>query len=126
MVGKQVKPFFIQSFMKNNRIQMLLGVAVSMAGLDQAAHAQFNTLETWGNAGGTTPEASFSQNAGTIAITAGGEDFYGTSDNGAFLWSDTGSMTTKGDFTATVRHVGTTTPAPEWGRDGIMVRATQS
>ncbi|RYD31944.1 MAG: hypothetical protein EOP86_16805, partial [Verrucomicrobiaceae bacterium] len=112
--------------MKNSRIQTLLGVVVSVVGLDQAAHAQFNTLETWGNAAGTTPEASFTQNAGTIAITAGGQDFYGTSDQGAFLWNNTGTMTTAADFTASARHVGTTNPAPEWGRDGIMVRATQS
>ena len=87
------------------------------------AWSQFTTLDEYGNAGGT---GAFTQNAGTIAITGGGADFWGGSDQGVFLWNDTGSQTTTGDFTATVRHVSTTTPAPEWGRDGIIVRATQS
>jgi len=87
------------------------------------AWSQFTTLDEYGNAAGT---GSFTQNAGTITITGGGADFWGGSDQGVFLWNDTGSQTTTGDFTATVRHVNTTTPAPEWGRDGIIVRATQS
>lgn len=112
--------------MKTNRIPTLLGVVITVIGLDHAAHAQFNTLETWGNAVGTTPPSAFTATAGTFAITAGGADFYGNSDQGAFLWDNTGSQTTAGNFTASVRHVGTTNPAPQWGRDGVMVRATQS
>ena len=87
------------------------------------ASAQFTTLEEFGNAAGT---GSFTQNGGTISITGGGADFWGNSDNGVMAWNDAGAQTTTGDFTATVRHVSTTTPAPEWGRDGIIVRATQS
>jgi hypothetical protein len=112
--------------MKTIRIPTLLGVAASVIGLDQTAHAQFNTLEKFGNANGTTPAPSYSINAGTINITAGGTDFWAVPDNGTFLWNTTGTQTTTGDFTATVRHLKTTTPAPEWGRDGIMARATQS
>src|SRR6187551_1727645 len=108
------------TLMKTNCIPTLLGVVVTVIGLDQAAHAQFNTLEKWGNAVGTTPPPAFTATSGTFAITAGGEDFYGNSDKGAFLWDNTGSQTTTGDFTASVRHVGTTNPAPQWGRDGVM------
>ncbi|MES2707586.1 MAG: hypothetical protein V4726_13400 [Verrucomicrobiota bacterium] len=109
--------------MKNSRIQTLLGVVVSVVGLDQAAQAQFTTLEKWGDANNNP--ASFTAAGGTIAITAGGSDFYGASDNGVLLWGNPGTVTT-GNFTATVRHVQTTTPAPQWGRDGLMIRATQS
>ena len=87
------------------------------------AWSQFTTLDEYGNAGGT---GSFTQTPTAITITGGGADFWGNSDQGVFLWNDTGAYTTSGDFTATVRHVSTTTPAPEWGRDGIIVRATQS
>jgi hypothetical protein len=99
----------------------LVAVAALMA--SGPVWSQFTTLDEYGNAAGT---GSFTQNAGTIAITGGGADFWGNSDAGVFLWNDTGSQTTTGDFTATVRHVSTTTPAPEWGRDGIIVRATQT
>jgi PEP-CTERM motif len=88
------------------------------------AFAAFNTLHAYGDAAGTTPPPSFTgDGSGTTTITAGGADFWGDSDAGAFLWDNTGTYTTTGDFTATVRHVSTTTPAPEWGRDGIIARA---
>lgn len=114
------------TLMKTTHLHTLLGVAVSVIGLDQTAHAQFNTLQKFGNADNTAPAASYSINAGTISITGGGTDFWGVPDNGTFLWNSTGTQTTSGDFTASVRHVKTTNPAPEWGRDGIMARATQT
>lgn len=85
--------------------------------------AQFNKLEAWGDAAGTTPAPSFTSDGTTSTITAGGADFWGGSDAGAYLWNDTGALSTTGDFTASIRHVSTTTPAPEWGRDGLLVRA---
>lgn len=85
--------------------------------------AQFNKLEAWGDAAGTTPAASFTSDGTTTTITGGGADFWGGSDAGVFVWNDTGALSTTGDFTATIRHVSTSTPAPEWGRDGILVRA---
>jgi len=85
--------------------------------------AQFNKLEAWGDAAGTTPPASFTSDGSTTTITGGGADFWGGSDAGVFVWNDTGALSSTGDFTATIRHVSTTNPAPEWGRDGILVRA---
>lgn len=85
--------------------------------------AQFNKLEAWGNAAGTTPAPSASSNGTTSTIAAGGADFWGGSDAGAFLWSDAGNFSPTGNFTASVRHVSTDNPAPEWGRDGLLVRA---
>jgi len=91
--------------------------------LAPGAYAQFNKLEAWGDAAGTNPAPSFTSGGGASAITAGGADFWGGSDQGAFLWDTNGNMTRTGDFTASVRHVSTNSPAPEWGRDGILVRA---
>jgi hypothetical protein len=85
--------------------------------------AQFNKLEAWGDAAGTTPPASFTSDGVTTTITGGGADFWGGSDQGVYVWNDTGALSSTGDFTATIRHVSTTNPAPEWGRDGILVRA---
>ncbi len=91
------------------------------------ASADLNTLEVWGNAVGTTPPASLTETVpGTYEIAGGGADLWGGSDQGVFAWDNTGGMTTTGDFTATVRHVSTTEPAPQWGRDTISVRATQT
>ncbi len=112
--------------MKTHRFSPLAGGLLLTVICHCPAHGQFNTLELWGNAVGTTPEASYTIQAGTISITAGGQDYWSASDQGAFLWNDTGTHTTTGDFTASVRHLSTTTPAPEWGRSGIMARATQS
>ena len=120
------KPAFPPSAMKTPNASFLLPTLIFGCALASRADAALNTLEAWGDAAGTTPPASFTINGSTITITAGGADFWGTSDHGVFLWDNTGVNTTTGDFTATVRHVSTTTPAPEWGRDGIIVRATQS
>ena len=100
----------------------LIAVGLGLIGVGPA-WSRFTTLDEYGNAAGT---GAFTQSNGSIAITGGGADFWGNSDAGVFLWNDTGAYTTAGDFTATVRHVSTTTPAPEWGRDGISVRATQT
>ena len=91
--------------------------------LAPGAYAQFNKLEAWGDAAGTTPAPSFTSGGGASTISAGGADFWGGSDQGAYLWDTNGNMTRTGDFTASVRHVSTNSPAPEWGRDGILVRA---
>ena len=91
--------------------------------LAPGAYAQFNKLEAWGDAAGTTPAPSFTSGGGASTISAGGADFWGGSDQGAYLWDTNGNMTRTGDFTASVRHISTNSPAPEWGRDGILVRA---
>jgi len=91
--------------------------------LAPGAFAQFNKLEAWGDAAGTTPAPSFTSDGTTSTITAGGADFWGGSDQGAFLWDNGGNLSPTGDFTAAIRHVSTSNPAPEWGRDGLMVRA---
>ncbi len=87
------------------------------------ALADLNTLEVWGNAAGTTPPASFTDlGGGDFDITGGGADIWGGSDQGVFLWDNTEANNFTGDFTATVRHVTTTTPAPNWGRETLDAR----
>lgn len=95
------------------------------AALVSVASADFNTLEVWGNAA-DGPAALTGSGSGPYEILGGGADFWGGSDQGVWAWNDGGEYTTTSDFTAVVRHVSTTTPAPEWGRDGILVRATQT
>jgi len=113
------------------KLNTLLSTLAVSGGLLTGASAQFNTLTPWGDAAGTTPPASATvtftaDSSGVTTITAGGADFWGDADQGAFLWNNSGAYSTTGDFTATVRHVSTSTPAPEWGRDGILVRSTST
>lgn len=91
------------------------------------ASADIDTLEAWGNAADTTPAPGLVAGGdGTYALTGGGADFWGNSDQGVFAWDSTGAMTTTGDFTATARVVSVDNPAPTWGRNTISVRATQT
>lgn len=117
-------PYFPESSTMKKTRKLLTFTALSGL-LAPNLLAQLNKLEAWGNAVGTTPAASFTANGASATISAGGADIWGTSDAGAFLWADSGSFTTTTDFTAVARHVSTNEPAPNWGRDGLMVRATQ-
>ncbi len=94
------------------------------------ARAELDTLRAYGNgngpsADGSVTEASFTNPApGEYTITAGGSDFWGTSDTGVFIHE--AGVTTDGDFTAIVRSVSFGGPDPlagEWGRSGPMARA---
>jgi hypothetical protein len=109
----------------------------ALGSLVGGASAQLNTLDDWrdidnGDAGVATEEqntgaASFTgDGSGTITITGAGRDLWGGEDTGVFLSNNTGAYTTTGDYTATVRHVSTDSPAPEWGRDGILARNTSA
>ena len=90
------------------------------------ASAQFDDLQNYGDGrtdgGGPGSWSPVSPNG--ASITAGGGDFWGTSDRGSFLTNSDGSLTTTSDFTATVRHVNTTDPSTnDWGREPLMMRA---
>ncbi|CAN5491130.1 hypothetical protein BH23VER1_BH23VER1_25250 [soil metagenome] len=90
------------------------------------ASADFNTLEVWGDAVTDGGAALSGSGSGPYVLTGGGADFWGGSDQGVWAWDNTGTYTTTGDFTASVRHVSTTEPAPTWGRDILSARAVQS
>lgn len=97
-----------------------------------------DSLAEFGNAAGSnatseagTPRgADFSgAAAGNYAITAGGTDFWGTSDNGTFIYDADQSRAAGEDFSVIVRSVSIAGEAAEslageWGRTGIMVRKT--
>ncbi|CAN5462847.1 hypothetical protein BH23VER1_BH23VER1_22800 [soil metagenome] len=111
-------------------LSLASGLALIAFGLSPAI-ADLDTLEVWGNAADTNPAGGavvspgFTNDGSTITITGGGADIWGGSDQGVFLWDSTGELTYSGDFSATVRHVSTSTPAPEWGRDGLDARVLQ-
>jgi hypothetical protein len=107
---------------------------VLIAGVFQApATAALTTLATYGTPNPVTPAPGFVDNgSGSYSITASGTDLWGTSDNGSWLYDP--ATTTSGNFTAIVRSTSYTTGdgaagnlwplAGEWGRTGIMARAT--
>ena len=110
--------------MKSN-IPKFLGGAAFCALLSSSASAQFDELQNYGDTrtDGGSP-GSFTSDGSTHAITAGGGDFWGNSDNGSFLTASDGSLTTSSDFSASVRHVGTSDPSTnDWGREPLMMRA---
>lgn len=67
--------------------------------------------------------------AGDYAITAGGTDLWGTSDNGSFIYDADQTRAADEDFSVIVRSVSIAgnpdeAVAGEWGRTGIMARKT--
>jgi hypothetical protein len=61
---------------------------------------------------------------GQITINCGGSDVWGSSDRGCYLYDPVNKVS--GDFTAIVRVAAVNDPAPNWGRDGIHVRANDT
>jgi hypothetical protein len=110
-----------------------LSAYLAVGAFQASAFAALTTLSTYGTPNPAAPAPSFVDNGGgSYSIVASGTDFWGTSDNGSWLYDP--ATTTSGDFTAIVRSMSFTTGdgasgnlyplAGEWGRTGIMARAS--
>ncbi len=93
-----------------------------------SAQAQLTNLQVHddnsdgaGNSGLSEPASFTNPEAGKYIVVAAGRDYWGTSDDGVFLYDPNA---VSDEFTAVVRHVGIDNPPTnEWGRSGIMARA---
>ena len=109
--------------MKNRRLLKSLAAGVGLA-VAPAAHAQFDTLHTWGDAVGDGG-AAFTDDGTNITITGGGADFWGGSDQGVAISNSAGDYTTTGDFSASIQFNNVNADiARDWGRSGLSARAT--
>ena len=121
--------------MKIQRYAALSALVASGIALPAGAET-LDTLAEFGNAttanptsgAGTARGADFSGSAaGAYAITAGGSDFWGTSDQGSFIYDADQSRAAGENFSVIVRSVsvaadGAEALAPQWGRTGVMAR----
>ncbi len=84
-----------------------------------------NAAASNGTSGAGTARGFTSASATEYTITAGGTDFWGTSDNGSMIYD--ADQVQSGDFSAIVRSVSVAGDpleaiAGEWGRSGLMAR----
>lgn len=100
---------------------MQLGLICALFLQANLANADLTALIGYGNGNDGGGVASTNPGPGAYTLTASGSDFWGTSDNGGFLYDPT---KVSGNFTAIVRSTGFSGDAlaGEWGRTGIMAR----